>query len=84
MNLEYQTYQYFVAKGIFKADSDIDLCIIKNTNNKRHLLAEMYVEIESSIPFDLILYTEAEWDECVDDKNSFAYVINNTGVKIYG
>ena len=73
-----------VAKGIFKANSDIDLCIIKNTNDKRKLLADMYVCIDCRIPFDLVLYTTDEWNKFVNDKNSFAYTINNTGVKIYG
>lgn len=73
-----------VAKGIFRDNSDIDLCIIKDTNDKRKLLTEMYIGIDSSIPFDLVLYTVEEWKKCVNDKSSFAYVINNTGVKIYG
>lgn len=73
-----------VAKGIFKVNSDIDLCIIKDTNEKKKLLTEMYIGIDSSIPFDLVLYTVEEWNKCVNDKNSFAYIINSTGVKIYG
>ncbi|WP_411681296.1 nucleotidyltransferase domain-containing protein [Clostridium thailandense] len=72
------------AKGTFRANSDIDLCIIKDTNDKKKLLTEMYIGIDSSIPFDLVLYTVEEWNKCVNDKNSFAYIINNTGVKIYG
>ena len=73
-----------LAKGIFKPSSDIDLCIIKDTDDKRKLLTDMYVCIESKIPFDLVLYTSEEWCNCMNDKNSFAYIINNTGVKIYG
>lgn len=73
-----------VAKGVFKANSDIDLCVIKDTSDKRKLLTQMYVGIDSSIPFDLVLYTTEEWNKCADDKNSFAYIIKNTGVKIYG
>jgi uncharacterized protein len=73
-----------VAKGVFKANSDIDLCIVKDTNDKKKLLTEMYVGIDSSVPFDLLLYTVEEWNKSMDDKNSFAYIIKNTGVKIYG
>lgn len=73
-----------VAKGVFKDNSDIDLCIIKDTTDKRQLLIEIYINIDSTIPFDLVLYTSEEWDKCVNDKNSFAYNINNTGVKIHG
>jgi uncharacterized protein len=73
-----------VAKGIFREDSDIDLCIIADTTNKRQSLTNMYVNIESNIPFDLVLYTIDEWNNCINDKSSFAYSIINTGVKIYG
>lgn len=73
-----------VAKGVFKTNSDIDLCVIKDTSDKRKLLTEMYVGINSSVPFDLVLYTVEEWNKCSDDKNTFAYIIKNTGVKIYG
>lgn len=73
-----------VAKGIFREHSDIDLCIIMDTMNKRELLTNMYIDIESNIPFDLVLYTIEEWNNCINDKSSFAYSIINTGVKIYG
>lgn len=72
-----------VAKGIFREHSDIDLCIIMDTMNKRELLTNMYIDIESNIPFDLVLYTIEEWKNCINDKSSFAYAIINTGVKIY-
>lgn len=73
-----------VAKGIFNETSDIDLCVVQDTDNKRQLLTDMYVEIESEVPFDIVLYTNKEWNECVKDTSAFAYQINNTGVTIYG
>jgi len=72
------------AKGTAVPKSDIDLCIIKDTVDKRKLLMDMYLNIESSKPFDLILYTNAEWNECVKDVTSFAYLINQKGIVVYG
>jgi len=72
------------AKGTATIKSDIDLCVVKDTENKRELLADMYLNIESSIPFDLLLYTEAEWNQCVNDTTSFAYLIDKKGIVIYG
>ncbi|NMB95208.1 MAG: nucleotidyltransferase domain-containing protein [Clostridiaceae bacterium] len=72
------------ARGTATKKSDIDLCIVKNTENKRELLTDMYLNIESSKPFDLLLYTEAEWKQCVNDTTSFAYLINKKGIVIYG
>lgn len=71
-------------KGTAVPKSDIDLCIIKDTDDKRKLLTDMYLNIESSKPFDLILYTKAEWNECVNDTTSFAYLINKKGIVVYG
>ncbi len=71
-------------KGTATKRSDIDICIIKNTGNKREMLTEMYCEIESSKPFDIILYTEDEWKVHASDSTSFAFQINKSGVVLYG
>jgi len=55
-----------------------------DTENKRDLLTEMYLNIESSKPFDLLLYTEDEWSKCVNDSTSFAYQISQKGTVLYG
>lgn len=72
------------AKGTATKNSDIDLCIIKDTDNKRGLLTDMYLNIESNKPFDLLLYTEAEWKQCIEDSTSFAYQISKKGTVLYG
>ena len=71
-------------KGTATRKSDIDLCVVKDTENKRELLTDMYLNIESSKPFDLLLYTEDEWNECINDSTSFAHLINEKGTVIYG
>ena len=71
------------AKGTATKKSDIDLCIIKDTDNKRTLVVEMYMNIESNKPFDLLIYTESEWNECANDITSFAHLISQKGVEIY-
>ncbi|WP_094546351.1 nucleotidyltransferase domain-containing protein [Petroclostridium xylanilyticum] len=72
------------AKGTATSKSDIDLCIIKDTDNKKELLTDMYLNVESNKPFDLLLYTTDEWYDCVNDTTSFAYLINKKGITIYG
>ena len=72
------------AKGKSTKRSDIDLCVVAETDNKRSLLTDMYVNIESDKPFDILLYTPSEWDSCKEDHTSFAYIISKEGVVIYG
>jgi predicted nucleotidyltransferase len=72
------------AKGTATNKSDIDFCIVKDTVNKRELITDIYLNIESSKPFDLLIYTESEWHSCVNDSSSFAHLIMIKGDVIYG
>lgn len=73
-----------IAKGTYNSNSDIDLCIIKDTLNKRELITNIYTEIDCEIPFDILIYTNKEWAKNINDQSSFAYKINKTGVVLYG
>ncbi|MGD9569249.1 MAG: nucleotidyltransferase domain-containing protein [Sedimentibacter sp.] len=73
-----------IAKGIYSKNSDIDLCIIKDTGDKRALTTNIYTEIDCDIPFDIIIYTNEEWERNINDISSFAYIINKSGVCLYG
>lgn len=72
------------AKNTANNESDIDLCLVIKTSDKRNLLTDMYLNIDCDKPFDLLLYTPDEWKECVLDHMSFAYVINKEGIVLYG
>ena len=50
------------AKGATNPHSDIDLCIIADTENKRKTLTDMYYNIDSEKPVDILLYTPSEWE----------------------
>ncbi len=72
-----------LAKGVIRKDSDIDICIVKDTENKRELITSMYINLESLCPFDIILYTIKEWEDNIKDKTSFAYHIFTEGELLY-
>ncbi|MDR2855588.1 MAG: nucleotidyltransferase domain-containing protein [Methanomicrobiales archaeon] len=72
------------AKDSARQDSDIDLCVIVEVTGKRILLTDMYLNIESDVPFDLLLYSPEEWEQCILDHTSFAYQIHKEGVLLYG
>lgn len=75
------------AKRTSKVNSDIDLCAvmpIPKTMSRRRLLADMYYQIQSEKPIDIILYTPEQWAENIQDKTSFAHKINIEGVVLYG
>ena len=64
--------------------SNIDFCIIAETDNKIELLADMYSCVDKSLPIDLVLFTPGEWIECTKDPDSFASFIKENGRLIFG
>jgi predicted nucleotidyltransferase len=72
------------AKGLVKRGSDIDICVILETGDKKKTLREMLVEVEYDVDLDIIIYTPLEWSKYKDDKASFANIINRTGVSLVG
>ena len=72
------------AKNTAGRFSDINLCVVVEVTNTRKLLADMYLNIESDVPFDLLLYSPDEWERCIADQTSFAYQIVKKGVMLYG
>lgn len=72
------------AKGIIRKSSDIDLCVIIDTDKKRELIQEMLYELDYKVDLDLVIYTEEEWQKYRHDLSTFASIINRTGVSLLG
>lgn len=62
------------------------LCIIISDSvaSVSEMECKLYMDVDSDIPFDLVIYKNSEWEELKDDIGSFAWKINNTGTLIYG
>ena len=72
------------AKGVIRKNSDIDLCIIKETEQLRKFKLDLELSLDSDIPLDIIAYTPESWAKNSEDPTSFAYLIKHKGVMIYG
>lgn len=73
------------AKGMATSKSDIDICVIKETDNKRQLLQEILIQVvDYEIDVDVVVYTPEEWNRHKDDTACFANIISRTGVVLYG
>lgn len=44
------------------------------------LECKLYMEVDTDLPCDYVLYRKCEWDELRDDVGSFAWKIDNSGV----
>ncbi|MCQ2464432.1 MAG: hypothetical protein MJ095_02480 [Oscillospiraceae bacterium] len=63
------------------------LVVIVNDNPEESisdLECRLYMQIDSEIPFDLVLYSRSEWEKFKNDTGTFAWKTHNTGVYIYG
>ena len=75
------------ATGTANEDSDIDLCIITDQNNKRKI--DLMRELRRAIapvlefPVDLLVYSKDEFYERANISSSFEFKIQKEGVKIY-
>jgi len=70
------------AKGTATEKSDVDICVVMDTNNKRKTICDLYCDIDFDMPIDFLLYTPDEWKACIADETSFAYLINKEGIDI--
>lgn len=72
------------AKGWNKENSDIDLCIICEYEDKKSMLVDMLINIDSDRDIDFILYRPEAWEKYTLDSGTFASLIKREGVILYG
>ncbi len=61
----------------------VDLCLIVEDYPKDELLKKIYVEVESDIPYNILIYTANEWEEMTGDPLTYASRIQEKGTVIY-
>ncbi len=69
-------------------ESDIDLCVITDLKNKKkiEIIREMrrgLIDFISS-PLDILVYSEEEFNERADLRNTLEHKIMLDGIKVYG
>jgi len=76
------------AYGTPSEESDIDLCVITDFNNKRKIevIREIRRELIKFIssPLDILVYSEKEFKERANLDNTLEYKILRDGIKVYG
>ena len=79
-----QIYLYNRRVGLQNNTTSFKLCAILETPDKACTEHEIYMNIDSTIPFDVLVYTPAEWEGLLADNTSFASRIKENGVIVYG
>lgn len=61
----------------------VKLCIIIPDGDSEGAERRLYLEVESELPFDALVYTIQEWEELLTSPGSFACRIQETGSVLY-
>ena len=79
-------YVYLFSAKTDPADDllSFKLCIVIDTQDKDRLEHDLYLELDCEYPFDIVIYTEEEWERFTKKENSFAKTIFEKGRLIYG
>ena len=59
------------------------LCVVGDFADKQKARQSVYWEVDSQLPFDVLLYTSQEWEELCEHPDMFARQIKNTGTIVY-
>ncbi len=64
--------------------SSFKLCVVTDSEDRLAIEKMIYIEIDCEIPFDIVVYTTAEWNTLSVMKGTFANRISETGSVLYG
>ena len=74
------------ARKCITRNSDIDICMVKNVQDKRKLRQDVINLLCDKVDFDidLVIFSTQEWERKSSDLNTFAGLIKSKGEQIYG
>lgn len=61
----------------------VKLCVIIPDGDSHQIEHLLYVNVDSEFPFDVLVYTEKEWDDLLKSRMSFANRIQKSGRVLY-
>ncbi len=61
----------------------VKLCVIIAEGDSHRVEHGLYVELDSDVPFDVLVYTQDEWQHLLKNNMSFASRIQKSGRLLY-
>lgn len=74
---------FSVKRSVSGAVRSFKVCVILDAPRVPDIEKRIYLEIDSRLPFDVLVYTPAEWAALVCQKDSFASTIIREGTVVY-
>ncbi|MDD3692737.1 MAG: hypothetical protein PHX02_02395 [Oscillospiraceae bacterium] len=63
--------------------SSVKLCAVIEKGDAQQIERRLYIEVESELPFDILVYTKEQWNKLVKNHLSFASSISKSGRVLY-
>lgn len=63
--------------------SSVKLCAVIENGDAQQIERRLYIEVESELPFDILVYTKEQWNKLVKNRLSFASSISKSGRVLY-
>ncbi|MCI9413592.1 MAG: hypothetical protein HFJ79_00240 [Clostridiales bacterium] len=70
-------------RGLDGRLSSVKLCVVADCESPRRLERELYLQVESDLPYDVLCYRPSEWECLCRDGDSFAARIRRSGRVLY-
>ena len=64
--------------------SSFKICIVTHGNDVIEYEKLIYIEVDSDVPFDVVIYSSENWKKYLLEDGSFCNKVNSTGSVIYG
>lgn len=64
--------------------SSFKLCLVGNFPDVADLLRKIYTEIDTEVPFDVLFYTDEQFEDLKEDTVAFANRVATKGKVLYG
>lgn len=64
--------------------SSFKLCIVGEIPDKRRLLSQIFDQIDCDVPFDVLLYTDSQFEQLREQEEAFASRVDRKGRVLYG
>lgn len=59
------------------------LCAVIAGGDSKQVEHDIYVELDSELPYDIVVYTKAQWEAALHSEHAFAGKIRQTGILLY-
>ena len=70
-------------QGLDGGLSSVKLCVVADGESSRRMEHDIYLQVESALPFDVLCYRTEDWERLSRAEGSFAERIRRTGRLLY-